>query len=63
MVIEEKSYTPLGKKHNWVERGNSGYNIEIIIKDEHSRRIDGFKVNSKKSWKEILDLINIKYGW
>ena len=61
MSIKEKSWRPLGKKHNWMTRGQ-GFICKLIIKDETGRNLDKFLWNSNKKFKEILELLRLKYG-
>lgn len=61
MAIEEKRWEPLGKKHDWTER-QSGLFFELIVKDETGRKIDRFIWNTIKKFREILELIRLKYG-
>lgn len=51
------------KKHNWIKYGRSSDFIEISIKDHTGRRIDFFRCNNKKDYKNILDIIKNKHGW
>lgn len=60
MAIKEKPWKPLGKKHNWRE-GFGGFSFEMIIRDETGRKIDRFLWNTVKRFKEILELIRLKY--
>lgn len=61
MPIEEKSWQPLGKKHNWTEK-KSGFWFELLIKDENGRKLDRFVWNTINKFKEILELLRLKYG-
>lgn len=61
MAIEERKWEPLRKKHNWLER-TQGYFFELIVKDETGRKIDRFLWNSIKKFKEILEILRLKYG-
>lgn len=61
MVIEEKSWQALGKKHNWRER-DGGISFELIIKDEFNNKLDRFIWNTKEKFREIMELLRLKYG-
>lgn len=60
MGIPEKKWQPLGKKHNWVERNGGELRFELII-TENFRKIDKFVWNTKSKFKEILELLRLKY--
>jgi len=62
MAIETKPWKPLGKKHDWVEKGKSNLFFEIIIKDEYGSKIDRFVGNTAENFKKILEILRIKYG-
>lgn len=61
MAIEEVEYRPLGKKHDWTERKGLGYTYELIVW-EAGKKIDRFVFNTKSKFKEILELIRLKFG-
>lgn len=61
MAIPEKPWKPLGKKHDWTER-EGGFVFELIIKDETNRKIDRFVWNTTLKFKEILEILRIRYG-
>jgi len=61
MNIPEKEWQPLGKKYNWIERNVGDLVYELTIKD-NGRKIDRFMWNTKKKFKEILELLRLKYG-
>jgi len=52
------------KYHNWIKYGQYGTILEIIIRDEHGSKIEGFKINSKdkKAVRKVLRIIKQKYG-
>jgi hypothetical protein len=61
MAIEEKSWSPLGKKHNWRD-SHFGYSFKLTIMDETNTIIDKFLWNNSKIFKQILELLRLKYG-
>ena len=61
MAIEEKKWEPLGKKHNWLERKPNLF-FELIIRDDTGRKLDRFLWNTIQKFKEILELLRLKYG-
>lgn len=61
MAIEEKKWEPLGKKYNWIDK-KYGLIFDLIIKDETGKKIDRFIWNSNQKFKEILELLRLKYG-
>ena len=60
--MEEKKWEYLGKKHNWRERGNNGCSFELIIRDETDRKIDRMFWNTLDKFKQILEILRLKYG-
>ena len=66
MAIPEKEWVPLSKakwkKHDWIKKGQGGFVFELIVKDETNRKIDRFLWNSSQRFREILELLRIKYG-
>lgn len=60
-MIEEKEWKPLGKKHDWTERGHSSYTYELIVW-ESGKKLDRFVFNTKNKFREILELIRLKFG-
>lgn len=59
--IEEKKWTPMGKKHNWTDK-SGGFFFKITIEDEFGRKLDWFKGNGKKNFQKILDILDKKFG-
>lgn len=60
-MIREKEWNPLGKRHNWIDRNGGDLVYEIIVWDG-GRKIDRFIFNNKTRFKEILELIRLKFG-
>ena len=60
LVIEERSFKPLGKKHNYVD-GRGGTIIRIIIFDDSGRRIDQITCNDRVTFLEKVNFILRKF--
>lgn len=59
--MEKKNWSPLGKRHNWIQRNGGDLIYELLIWDS-GRKIDRFIFNTSKKLKEILELLRLKYG-
>ena len=62
MAIPEKRWKPLGKKYNWREGNNCEFSFELTVLDELNRKIDRFMWNNTKRFREIIELLRLKYG-
>jgi len=51
------------KKQKWMKYGSSADFIEIVVKDASGRRIDSFKCNHQKAYKNILRIIKDNYNF
>ena len=60
-MIKKKSWQPLGKRHDWTQRGGGDLTYELLVWD-NGRKIDRFIWNTSKKFKEILELIRLKFG-
>ena len=60
-MIKRKKWRPLGKRTNWIKRGGGEITFEIIIWDA-GRRIDRFLFNTRDRFKQILEILRLKYG-
>jgi hypothetical protein len=59
--MEEKKWIPLGKKHDFTERRKGDLVYKLIVID-NNKPIDKFYWNTSKKFKEILELLKLKYG-
>jgi len=60
-LIKKKDWKPLGKRHDWTQRNGGDLTYELIVWD-NGRKIDRFIWNNSKKFKEILELIRLKFG-
>lgn len=60
-MIPKKDWKPLGKRHDWTTRNGGEITYELLVK-EYNRKLDRFIFNSSKKFKEILELLRLKYG-
>lgn len=61
MPIEEKKWESLGKHHDWRERDIGDIEFHLVI-TERMKKVDNFVWNSNKQFKNILEILRIKYG-
>lgn len=59
--MKKKDWKPLGKRHDWVQRNGGELIYELVIFDS-GRKLDRFVFNTGKKFREILELIRLKYG-
>ncbi len=59
--MKEGKWKPLGKRYNWINNYKSDLIYELLIWDA-GRKIDRFVFNSKDKFKEVLELIKLKFG-
>lgn len=60
-MIKKRNWKPLGKRHNWIERNKGDILYELIIWDS-GMKLDRFIFNTGRKFKEILELLRLKYG-
>ncbi len=60
-MIKQKDWEPLGKRHNWTQRGGGEITYELIVWED-GRKLDRFIWNTQKKFKEILELLRLKFG-
>jgi len=60
--VEERKGKPiLSKRHNWTERGGGDLVYELLVWDG-GRKIDRFVFNTSNKFKQILELLRLKFG-
>lgn len=59
--MKKKEWTPLGKRHNWTQRNGGDITYKLLVFDGE-RKLDKFVFNTGKRFREILELIRLKYG-
>lgn len=60
-MIPKKDWQPLGKRHNWTRRDGGDMTYELIVWDS-GRKLDRFIWNTRAKFKEILELVRLKFG-
>lgn len=61
MAIQEVTYKPLGKKHDWTENNYRSINYEIKVR-EGGEVLDRFVWDTKSGFLKVLELIRLKFG-
>jgi len=59
--MREKKWEPLGKRHDWTHRDGGEITYELLVW-ENGIKLDRFIWNTNKRFREILDLVRLKFG-
>jgi len=60
-MVKEERWEPMGKRHNWTHRDGGDITYELLVWDG-GRKLDRFIWNTNRRFKEILELLRLKFG-